>query len=70
MWILALNRLAWVSYTAIPGKWKFLLAQQRTLRDAVPVTLVDLYVVKGLPNQTKHNGVRRIAYTKRAVTAR
>ncbi len=63
MCIFALNGLAWVLYTAISGEWRFLLPQRRSLRDAVQVTLVDLHLRKGLPEQTKYNGAQRIAYT-------
>lgn len=67
MWIFALNGIAWVSYTVISGEWRFLLPQQRSLREAVQVTLVDLHMRKGLPDQTKYNGAQRIAYTSCAV---
>ena len=38
-------------------------AGRRSLRDAIQVTLVDLHLRKGLPEQTKYNGAQRIAYT-------
>ncbi len=63
MWIFALNGMAWVLYTAISGEWRFLLPQRQSLREAVQVTLVDLHLRKGLPEQTKYNGAQRIAYT-------
>ena len=62
-WIFALNGLAYVLYTAVSGEWRFLLPQKRSLRDAIQVTLVDLHLRKGLPEQTKYNGAQRIAYT-------
>jgi thiosulfate reductase cytochrome b subunit len=37
--------------------------ERRSLRDAIQVTLVDLHLRKGLPEQTKYNGAQRIAYT-------
>lgn len=63
MWIFALNGIAYVLYTAISGEWRFLLPERRSLRDAVQVTLVDLHLRKGLPDQKKYNGAQRIAYT-------
>ena len=63
MWIFALNGLAWVLYTWLSGEWHLLLPQMRSFRDAVQVTLVDLHLRKGLPEQTKYNGAQRIAYT-------
>lgn len=63
MWIFALNGLAWVLYTAISGEWRFLLPQKQSLREAIQVTLVDLHLRKGLPEQTKYNAAQRIAYT-------
>jgi thiosulfate reductase cytochrome b subunit len=63
MWIFALNGLVYVLYLASSGEWRFLIPQKRSLRDAVQVTLVDLHLSKGLPEQTKYNGAQRIAYT-------
>jgi thiosulfate reductase cytochrome b subunit len=63
MWFFALNGVAYVLYTAISGEWRFLLPDRRSLRDAIQVTLVDLHLRKGLPEQKKYNGAQRIAYT-------
>ncbi len=63
MWIFALNGIAYVLYTVFSGEWRFLLPERRSLRDAIQVTLVDLHLRKGLPEQTKYNGAQRIAYT-------
>jgi thiosulfate reductase cytochrome b subunit len=63
MWIFGLNGIAYVLYTALSGEWRFLLPEPRSLRDAIQVTLVDLHLRKGLPEQTKYNGAQRIAYT-------
>ncbi len=63
MWIFALNGFAWVLYTWLSGEWRFVVPQRRSLRDAVQVTLVDLHLRKGLPEQTKYNGAQRIAYS-------
>ena len=63
MWIFILNGVAWVLYTWLSGEWRFLLPERQSLRDAIQVTLVDLHLRKGLPEQTKYNGAQRIAYT-------
>jgi thiosulfate reductase cytochrome b subunit len=63
MWIFALNGIAYVLYTVFSGEWRFLIPQRRSVRDAIQVTLVDLHLRKGLPEQTKYNGAQRIAYS-------
>ena len=63
MWIFALNGIAYVLFLAISGEWRFLLPERHSLRDAIQVTLVDLHLRRGLPEQKKYNGAQRIAYT-------
>jgi thiosulfate reductase cytochrome b subunit len=63
MWIFALNGLVYVLYTLFSGEWRFLIPQKRSLGDAIQVTLVDLHLRKGLPDQKKYNGAQRIAYS-------
>jgi thiosulfate reductase cytochrome b subunit len=63
MWIFALNGIAYVLVLALSGEWRFLLPERRSLADAIQVTLVDLHLRKGLPEQKKYNGAQRIAYT-------
>jgi len=63
MWIFAPNGIAYVLFLALSGEWRFLVPERRSLRDAIQVTLVDLHLRKGLPEQTKYNGAQRIAYT-------
>lgn len=63
MWVFALNGIAWVTYTLVSGEWRLLIPEKRSLRDAIQVTLVDLHIRKGMPQQTKYNGAQRIAYT-------
>jgi thiosulfate reductase cytochrome b subunit len=63
MWIFALNGIAYVIFLVLSGEWRFLVPERRSLRDAIQVTLVDLHLRKGLPEQTKYNGAQRIAYT-------
>ena len=63
MWIFALNGVAYVLFLLISGEWRFLVPERRSVRDAIQVTMVDLHLRKGLPEQTKYNGAQRIAYT-------
>ena len=63
MWIFAANGIAYVAFLAFSGEWRFLIPQRRSVRDAIQVTLVDMHLCKGLPQQTKYNGAQRIAYT-------
>ena len=63
MWIFGINGLVYVLYLAFSGEWRLMAPQKRSLRDAIQVTLVDLHIRKGLPEQTKYNGAQRIAYT-------
>ncbi len=63
MWIFAANGIAYVTFLAISGEWRFLIPHKQSVRDAIQVTLVDLHLRKGLPPQTKYNGAQRIAYT-------
>jgi len=63
MWIFALNGIAYVLFLALSGEWRFLLPERRSLHDAIQVTLVDLHLRKGLPEQKKYNGAQRIAYS-------
>jgi thiosulfate reductase cytochrome b subunit len=63
MWIFALNGIAYVLFLVLCGEWRFLVPERRSLRDAIQVTLVDLHLRKGLPEQTKYNGAQRIAYS-------
>jgi thiosulfate reductase cytochrome b subunit len=63
MWFFALNGIAYVLFLALSGEWRFLVPERRSLRDAIQVTMVDLHLRKGLPEQTKYNGAQRIAYT-------
>ena len=63
MWIFALNGIAYVIFLVLSGEWRFLVPERRSLRDAIQVTLVDLHLRKGLPEQIKYNGAQRIAYS-------
>ena len=63
IWIFMANSIAYVLYLGFSGEWRFMIPQRRSLRDAIQVTLVDLHLRKGLPDQTKYNGAQRIAYS-------
>ncbi len=63
MWIFTVNGIVYVLYLLWSKEWKFMVPERRSLRDAVQVTLVDLHLRKGMPEQTKYNGGQRIAYT-------
>jgi len=63
MWFFALNGIAYVLFTVLSGEWRFVVPERRSIRDAIQVTLVDLRLRKGLPEQTKYNGAQRIAYS-------
>ncbi len=40
-----------------------MIPEKQSFRQAIQVTLVDLHLRKGLPEQTKYNGAQRIAYS-------
>jgi thiosulfate reductase cytochrome b subunit len=63
MWLFAINGILYVTYLLISGEWRVLVPEQRSIKDAIQVTLVDLHLRKGLPPQGKYNGAQRIAYT-------
>ncbi len=63
IWIFMANSVAYVLYLCFSGEWRFMVPERRSLRDAIQVTLVDLHLRKGLPDQTKYNGAQRIAYS-------
>jgi thiosulfate reductase cytochrome b subunit len=63
MWLFAINGILYVAYLLISGEWRLLLPERRSVRDAIQVTLVDLHLRQGLPQQKKYNGAQRIAYS-------
>ncbi len=63
LWIFAINGIAYVLYTWLSGEWRFMIPEKQSFRQAIQVTLVDLHLRKGLPEQTKYNGAQRIAYS-------
>ena len=63
MWLFAINGLAYVLYTLISGKWRHLLPNWRTPREAWHVVLHDLGLRQAPLPQAKFNGAQRLAYT-------
>jgi thiosulfate reductase cytochrome b subunit len=63
MWIFAINGFLYVLFTIFSGEWRFVVPDQKSLKEAILVTLKDLHLSKYLPLQTKYNGAQKIAYT-------
>jgi thiosulfate reductase cytochrome b subunit len=63
MWLFAINGILYVTYLLISGEWRLLVPERKSIKDAIQVTLVDLHLRKGLPQQKKYNGAQRIAYS-------
>jgi thiosulfate reductase cytochrome b subunit len=63
MWFFALNGLVYVLYTAVSGKWRHLLPNRGSFREALQVLLHDLRLSKVPPTPRKFNGAQQLAYT-------
>ena len=69
MWLFLLNGAAYVLYTAASGEWRYLIPTRHSFREAVQVTLHDVYSMVGLghrhpaPSPRKFNGAQQIAYS-------
>jgi thiosulfate reductase cytochrome b subunit len=63
MWFFALNGIAYVTYTALSGEWRYLLPNLKTPREAWDVILHDLRIRKEPLPKAKFNGAQRLAYT-------
>ncbi len=63
MWLFVINGIAYVTYTALSGEWRYLLPSRDTLREAMQVVLFDLRLSKVHPPKRKFNGAQQIAYT-------
>ncbi|QTE40515.2 cytochrome b/b6 domain-containing protein [Mucilaginibacter gossypii] len=63
MWFFALNGFLYVSYTIISGRWRELLPNRHSFKEAWLVVLHDLHIRKMAPPQNKYNAAQRIAYT-------
>ncbi len=63
MWLFALNGIAYVTFTALSGQWRYLVPNRRSVREAIQVTLFDLHLSKVHPPPRKFNGAQQIAYS-------
>jgi len=63
MWFFALNGLVYVLYLGFSGEWRHLLPIKGSLKEAIQVTLHDLYLSKAHPKIEGYNGAQRFAYT-------
>ena len=63
MWFFAVNGLVYILYTLISGKWRELVPQKKSFKEAWLVLLHDLHIIKTAPPQNKYNAAQRIAYT-------
>ncbi len=62
-WVFAINGILFVAYTLLSGEWRYLLPNRRSFREAIQVTLHDLYLSRKLPPRRKFNGAQQFAYT-------
>jgi thiosulfate reductase cytochrome b subunit len=63
LWLFAINGVAYVTYVAISGEWRYLVPNLKSVREAIQVTLHDLHLSKRFPPPRKFNGAQQIAYT-------
>jgi thiosulfate reductase cytochrome b subunit len=64
MWFFVINGIAYVTYTAVSGEWRFLVPRSwSAFRDAWHVVLHDLHLRKEVPAQDKYNAAQQITYT-------
>jgi thiosulfate reductase cytochrome b subunit len=63
MWILVINGVLYVAYTAISGEWRYLVPNRDSFSEAVQVMLYDLHLSKVHPPPRKYNGAQQIAYS-------
>jgi thiosulfate reductase cytochrome b subunit len=63
MWLFAINGVLYVGYTAYSGKWRYLLPNRQTFREAIQVVLHDLHLRRQPLPRRKFNGAQRLAYT-------
>jgi thiosulfate reductase cytochrome b subunit len=63
LWLFAINGVAYVTYVAISGEWRYLVPNLKSVHEAIQVTLHDLHLSKRLPPPKKFNGAQQIAYT-------
>ena len=64
MWVFTINGLIYVGYLLVSGKWRHIIPDRGSWREAVAFTLHDLGLRKEKPKQSGIlNGAQRIAYT-------
>ena len=63
MWFFALNGVVYVLYMFLSGKWRNLIPNRRSFREALQVMLHDLGLSKHRPPPRKFNGAQQVAYT-------
>jgi thiosulfate reductase cytochrome b subunit len=63
MWFFAINGLLYVAYTVLSGEWRYLVPNRHSFREAIQVTLHDLWLSKVEPPPRKYNGAQQVAYT-------
>jgi thiosulfate reductase cytochrome b subunit len=63
MWFFTLNGIFYILYTLISGKWRDLVPNKHSFKEAWLVLLHDLHIRKTAPPQNKYNAAQRIAYT-------
>ena len=68
MWFFAINGIAYVCYLLLSGEWRDLWPDRKSFREALLVTLHDLYLRKERPAQGKYNAAQRIAYSAIVLT--
>lgn len=62
-WFFIINGSIYLCWFLASGHWREVLPGKSTLRDAWPVILHDMGLIKEAPAQGKFNAMQRIAYT-------
>ncbi len=63
MWVFLVNGVLYVLYTIFSGEWRYLVPNLHSFKEAIQVTLHDLYLSKYCPPRRKFNGAQQLAYT-------
>jgi thiosulfate reductase cytochrome b subunit len=63
MWFFTINGIAYVLFLAFSGQWRHVLPRKGSFKEAILVTLHDLYIIKKHPKVDGYNGAQRLAYT-------
>ena len=62
MWLFFINGLLYVIYTVFSGEWRYLMPKKNDWKEAILVTLHELYLRKEKPKQSRYNAAQKIAY--------